>query len=87
MDDFPFYVVQIANWLDMTTTVTPDTGTSWADTRVQQANALGLPHAGMAVTIDVGEAADIHPKDKLESLNTEILLNTKKKRKFAPGYI
>ncbi|MCX6867412.1 MAG: hypothetical protein NTV46_14545, partial [Verrucomicrobia bacterium] len=66
LDDFPLYVVQIANWLDITTSVIPDTGNSWADTRIQQTNVLGLPHAGVAVTIDVGEAADIHPKNKLD---------------------
>jgi len=66
MDEFPFYIVQIANYGNLPTGDTPDAvpASTWADIRVQQTNALGLPHTGMAVTIDVGEQLDIHPKDK-----------------------
>jgi sialate O-acetylesterase len=66
MDDFALYVVQLANWLDPATTATPDGLGSWADTRQMQTMALAIPHGGMASALDVGDAADIHPKDKLD---------------------
>ncbi len=37
---------------------------SWAGLREAQTMALSLPKTGMAVIIDIGEAKDIHPKDK-----------------------
>jgi sialate O-acetylesterase len=37
---------------------------AWADLRAAQSEALTLPQTAMAVAIDVGDAADIHPKDK-----------------------
>ncbi|AKC88403.1 9-O-acetylesterase [Pseudoxanthomonas suwonensis] len=36
----------------------------WATLRESQSAALALPATGQAVTIDVGEADDIHPRDK-----------------------
>lgn len=68
LDDFALYVVLLANYGTANTSVTPDAvpGTTWADTRIQQTNVVGIPHAGVASAIDVGEAADIHPKDKLD---------------------
>ncbi|HVU25150.1 MAG TPA: sialate O-acetylesterase [Opitutus sp.] len=53
--DLPFYWVQLAGY---------DTGHNWAGLREAQTMALALPHTGQAVAIDVGEAADIHPRDK-----------------------
>jgi sialate O-acetylesterase len=41
----------------------PDSG--WARLREEQASSLQLPHTGMAVVIDLGEAGDIHPKNKV----------------------
>lgn len=38
---------------------------SWAWMRESQLEALELPHAAVANTIDLGDANDIHPKDKL----------------------
>ncbi len=38
---------------------------SWAWMRESQLQALELPHTAVANTIDLGEAANIHPKDKL----------------------
>jgi sialate O-acetylesterase len=38
----------------------------WAAIREQFLKSLSLPNAGMAVTIDVGEEKDIHPKNKQE---------------------
>jgi sialate O-acetylesterase len=39
-------------------------GSNWAELREAQAMTLKLPKTGMAVTIDVGNAKDIHPTDK-----------------------
>lgn len=36
----------------------------WAELREAQSMTLFLPNTGQAVIIDVGEAKDIHPKDK-----------------------
>ena len=57
----PFYFVQLANY--MKPQVEPVEG-GWADIREAQAMALRLPDTGMAVTIDIGDADDIHPRDK-----------------------
>lgn len=62
-NDFPFYFVQLANFLNMQE-VQPNS--TWAHLREAQANALHLEKTGMAVTIDIGEAYDIHPKNKQE---------------------
>lgn len=53
--DFPFLFVQLPNY---------EWGASWPDLREAQSLALDLPNTGMAVTIDVGESQDIHPKNK-----------------------
>jgi sialate O-acetylesterase len=61
LGDFPFLFVQLANFM----AVKPDPGDSaWAELREAQRMALALPRTGMAVTIDIGEANDIHPKNK-----------------------
>lgn len=39
-------------------------GSNWAELREAQTMTLKLPKTGMAVTIDVGNAKDIHPTDK-----------------------
>ena len=59
--EFPFIQVQLANYREPE----PDPGESdWAALRSAQTSALRLPNVGMAVAIDVGDADDIHPKDK-----------------------
>ena len=61
--DFPFYFVQLANFMD----VAAEPGESeWAELREAQLKTLTLPNTGMAVAIDIGEAGDIHPKNKQE---------------------
>ncbi|HEY8965152.1 MAG TPA: sialate O-acetylesterase [Candidatus Methylacidiphilales bacterium] len=61
--DFPFLQVQLANFLEASPD--PCQGRSrWAELREAQAAVLAEPHAGMAVAIDVGEAGDVHPRDK-----------------------
>ena len=59
--DFPFLFVQLANFKK------PDSipvESDWAELREAQTMTLALPNTGMAVTTDVGEALDIHPKNK-----------------------
>lgn len=59
--DLPFYIVQLANFMEINNQ--PNEG-GWAKVRDAQFNALKLKNTGLAVTIDVGEAYDIHPRDK-----------------------
>jgi sialate O-acetylesterase len=61
--DFPFLFVQLANFMKRNDLPTDD---SWANIREAQTMALELPNTGMAVTIDIGNARDIHPKNKQE---------------------
>ncbi len=56
----PFYFVQLANFEGGNA----GRGDSWAFQREAQARALALPQTGMAVTIDIGDPADIHPRNK-----------------------
>ncbi len=62
--DFPFYFVQLANFNKDVNT--PEGGDGWAKVRMAQLKSLQIPHTGMAVTIDIGEAGDIHPKNKFD---------------------
>lgn len=81
--DFPFYQVQLANYL------APERyqeGSSWAHIREAQNQAAGLG-GGAAVTIDCGEAEDIHPKDKKtvgERLAALALHRTYRKQDIVP---
>jgi len=59
--DFPFLIVSLANF----TQHPAEPGESdWAELREAQAMTAAQPHNGLALAIDVGDAADIHPKDK-----------------------
>ncbi|MVN91796.1 sialate O-acetylesterase [Mucilaginibacter aquatilis] len=60
--NFPFYVVQISSW--KASGGDSRIGSQWAELREAQMQALKLPNTGLAVTIDVGETNDIHPKNK-----------------------
>jgi len=58
---FPFLFVQLANYM----ATRPDPGDSaWAELREAQLRTLSLRNTGMATIIDIGEANDIHPKNK-----------------------
>jgi len=61
--DSPFYFVQLANFME-SKEIQPDS--EWAALREAQTKALKLDQVGMAVTIDIGLADDIHPKNKQE---------------------
>ncbi len=59
--DFPFFFVQLANFMQPK----PHPGESeWAELREAQTMTLSLPNTGMATIIDIGEANDIHPRNK-----------------------
>jgi sialate O-acetylesterase len=59
--DMPFIFVQLANFMEASKMPGES---SWAELREAQSMALSLPHTGMAVAIDIGEADDIHPINK-----------------------
>ena len=62
-ETLPFYFVQLANY--MPAALRP-VESGWAELREAQTLTLREPHTGMAVAIDIGEANDIHPKNKLD---------------------
>ena len=55
-DELPFAWVQLPNY------TAP--GEGWPRVRESMLKTLALPKTGMAVTIDLGDARDIHPKNK-----------------------
>ncbi len=59
--DFPFIFVQLANFRP---SVPEPNESSWAELREAQTMALSSQNTGMAVAIDLGEADNIHPKNK-----------------------
>ncbi|HEX2951744.1 MAG TPA: sialate O-acetylesterase, partial [Armatimonadota bacterium] len=62
--DFPFLIVQLANFMAR---VDQPVQTGWAELReAQTMTAANLPKTGLALAIDIGEGADIHPKNKQE---------------------
>jgi sialate O-acetylesterase len=54
--------VQLANF--QSPAKVPGAGDGWARLREAQVKALSIPKTGMALAIDIGEAGDIHPKNK-----------------------
>lgn len=60
--NFPFYFVQLASF--NSANGNSKNGSTWAELREAQTITLSLPHTGMAVTTDIGEANDIHPRNK-----------------------
>ncbi len=79
--DFPFYFVQLASF--NSANGNSRLGSSWAELREAQTVTLALPNTGMAVTTDIGEANDIHPRNKqdvgkrLAAIALNQLYNTK----------
>jgi sialate O-acetylesterase len=62
-EEMPFIFAQLPNFM----AVQPEPSESqWAELREQQLQTLDVPNTGMAVLIDVGEANDIHPKNKTD---------------------
>ena len=72
--DFPFLFVQLANYMKA-----PEIPgeSAWAELREAQTMTLSLPNTGMAVAIDIGEANDIHPRNK-QDVGLRLSLNALK---------
>jgi len=62
--DFPFGIIQLPNYRAIKND--PEE-TPWSFLReAQRRTVLNTPNTGLIVTIDIGEAGDIHPKNKLD---------------------
>jgi sialate O-acetylesterase len=61
-DDLPFFWAQLASF--MAVDDDPNAESNWAVLREAQSAALALPNTGQAILIDIGEADDIHPRNK-----------------------
>lgn len=62
-NSLPFVFVQLANYMQEVET---PASSEWAELRDAQSSALALPNTAMATAIDIGDANDIHPKNKKE---------------------
>jgi sialate O-acetylesterase len=72
--DFPFLFVSLANFNEPP----EEPGESnWAELREAQTKTLELPNTGMALAIDIGEAGDIHPRNK-QDVGKRLSLNALK---------
>lgn len=61
--DFPFLIVQLANYMAPVNAPVQEGG--WPELReAQMLTAKNTPNTGLAVIIDIGEAGDIHPRNK-----------------------
>jgi sialate O-acetylesterase len=73
--DFPFLIVQLANF--KVAAVQPE-DSDWAELReAQQMTAQNLPSTGIACTIDIGDADNIHPVNK-KDVGFRLALNAMK---------
>src|SRR5881394_1398571 len=62
--NFPFGIVQLPNYRDSKAEPADE---AWSHVReAQRRTAVSTPQTGLIVTIDIGEAHDIHPKNKLD---------------------
>ena len=62
--DFPFGIVQLPNYRDAKADPADE---AWSHLReAQRLTAMTVANTGLIVTIDIGEARDIHPKNKLD---------------------
>lgn len=57
----PFLIVQLPNYMPR---VAEPGESDWAKLRAAQDRALALPQTAMAVTYDVGEESELHPRNK-----------------------
>lgn len=62
LGDFPFLYVQLAAYLPLARNSLAVS--NWAELRDAQRQALALPNTGMVVATDIGDANDIHPRNK-----------------------
>ncbi|MRS64598.1 sialate O-acetylesterase [Larkinella terrae] len=73
--DFPFLFVQLASF--NAANGNSASGSTWGELREAQTMTLALPNTGMAVTSDIGEPKDIHPKNK-QDVGKRLALNALK---------
>jgi len=59
--DFPFLTVQLANFRQP---MAYEPGSTWAVIRERQLRSLHEGNTGVAVAVDIGDAVDIHPRNK-----------------------
>ena len=87
--DFGFHIVSLANF--MKTSDVPKES-AWAELREAQAMAAkAVPNCGIAMAIDIGDAANIHPLNKKEvgyrlALSAQAITYGKKIEWSGPGY-
>ena len=62
MGDFPFYFVQLSTFDEHGGN--SNKGSKWAELREAQTETLSIKNTGMAVTTDIGNPNDIHPRNK-----------------------
>ncbi len=62
--EFPFAWVQLPNFQKRE--AEPAAPSTWARLREAQARALTVPNTGMTVNLDIGDAGNIHPTNKLQ---------------------
>ncbi len=65
-NDFYFYYCQLANYRDANEQPLDETD-GWVTVQDQMRLAMSIPKSGMAVLNDIGEAKDIHPKNKIDT--------------------
>jgi sialate O-acetylesterase len=76
-DDDPFYIVQLANFRKPSNE--PGVPSDWAELQYFQTKvAQTVPGCGIAVINDIGNASDIHPRNKRDVGNRLALLALKK---------
>ncbi len=83
---FPFYFVQLASFKAQGGTSA--NGSTWAELREAQTRTLSLPRTGQAITTDIGETNDIHPKNKQDvgkRLAAIALADTYRKKVISSG--
>lgn len=61
--NLPFITIQLANYMKR---VSEPSESKWAELREAQVMSLRYPNTGLVTTIDIGEADDIHPRNKLD---------------------
>ncbi|MET0466362.1 MAG: sialate O-acetylesterase [Chitinophagaceae bacterium] len=82
--DLPFVTIQLPNYDAPGSAATAP----WAIIREAQWNSLRLPSTGVVTTIDVGDAGDIHPKNKKpvgERLALQVLKTVYRQKVLADG--
>lgn len=74
LGDFSFIWVELANFMQP---VDQPSESTWAELREAQTMTLSLPNTGFASAIDIGEASDIHPRNK-QDVGLRLALNALK---------